>query len=286
LAPATTIAILSTPCEHTDGVFRSRDAADRGVSRNQLAHLAAAGVIERVLSGTYRMSAVAPSTRQRLRAALLWAGPGAAAAGRSAAEIYGLSGVTSAKPEIAVPRTSRVRSPEVIVHRPCDSRALLVRRVGGFPVTGVEPTLLVLGAGSKDRLLEIAFEDARRRRVASTASVRAFLDEHGAPGRPGVAALHRILGSVDPIQPARSVLEVKTRRLLVAHGFTDFVREFPLAWNGRTYRFDFAFDRNRTILETNGRRGHDEPTDYEWDNESGACPPASAGASSSRRGKR
>jgi very-short-patch-repair endonuclease len=74
------------------------------------------------------------------------------------------------------------------------------------------------------------------------------------------------------VYAARSTLEVKTRRLLVAHGLTDFVRELPLVWRGRTYRFDFAFERRRTILETNGRRWHDDPNDYEHDNEKWSVP--------------
>ena len=74
------------------------------------------------------------------------------------------------------------------------------------------------------------------------------------------------------MRAAQSVLEVKTRRLLVARGFTDFVREFPLQWNGRTYRFDFAFVRQRTILETNGRRWHDDASGYEFDNEKWSVP--------------
>ena len=65
---------------------------------------------------------------------------------------------------------------------------------------------------------------------------------------------------------------MKTRRLLLANGITDFVREFPLEWNGRTYLFDFAFERQRTILETNGRRWHDDATDYEHDNEKWSVP--------------
>jgi hypothetical protein len=60
------------------------------------------------------------------------------------------------------------------------------------------------------------------------------------------------------VHAARSTLEVKTRRLLVANGFTDFVRELPLVWRGRTYYFDFAFPHRSTILETNGRRWHDD----------------------------
>ena len=84
--------------------------------------------------------------------------------------------------------------------------------------------------------------------------------------------MRRLLDEIDPVHPARSVLEVKTRRLLVANGFTDFVREFPLAGNARTYLFDFVFARRRTILETNGRRWHDDATDYEDDNEKWSVP--------------
>jgi very-short-patch-repair endonuclease len=59
---------------------------------------------------------------------------------------------------------------------------------------------------------------------------------------------------------------------LVANGINNFVREFPLEWNGRTYLYDFAFERQRTILETNGRRWHDDPTDYERNNEKWSVP--------------
>jgi very-short-patch-repair endonuclease len=51
-----------------------------------------------------------------------------------------------------------------------------------------------------------------------------------------------------------------------------FVREHPLTWEQRKYRFDFAFERSRVILETNGRRWHDDPTDYERDNEKWSVP--------------
>jgi very-short-patch-repair endonuclease len=41
---------------------------------------------------------------------------------------------------------------------------------------------------------------------------------------------------------------------------------------GRTYYYDFAFEQSRTILETNGRRWHDDPKDYERDNEKWSLP--------------
>jgi len=84
--------------------------------------------------------------------------------------------------------------------------------------------------------------------------------------------MRRLLDQLDPTHPWPSTLEVKTRRLLVAHGITDFVSEFPLGWNGRTYFFDFAFPDQRTILETNGRRWHDDPADYEHDHEKWSVP--------------
>jgi very-short-patch-repair endonuclease len=87
-----------------------------------------------------------------------------------------------------------------------------------------------------------------------------------------VTALRRLLDQLDPEHPARSTLEVKTRRLLVSSGIDNFVREFPLPWNGRTYRYDFALPERRVILETNGRRWHDDATDYEYDNEKWSVP--------------
>ena len=84
--------------------------------------------------------------------------------------------------------------------------------------------------------------------------------------------MRALLDELDPVHAANSTLEVKARRLLAAHGFTDFVRELPLEWNGRTYRFDFAFPPQKTILETNGRRWHDDARDYEYDNEKWSIP--------------
>ncbi|HEY3831484.1 MAG TPA: hypothetical protein VGO03_04275 [Acidimicrobiia bacterium] len=142
----------------------------------------------------------------------------------------------------------------------------------GLRVTGPEATLVRLAHPLGDQALEVACEDARRRRLTSVPALRAYLDRFGASGRPGIAPLRTLLRELDPAHPANSTLEVKTRRLLVARRITSFVREFPLEWNGRTYRFDFAFLRGRTILETNGKRWHDDPLDYEDDNEKWSVP--------------
>jgi very-short-patch-repair endonuclease len=148
----------------------------------------------------------------------------------------------------------------------------MVRQRRGLSVTGVEPTLVALASSLPAEAFEIACEDARRRRFTSVPALRSYLERHGGPGRPGIAALRQLLDELDPVHASRSTLEVKARRLLVAHGFDDFVREFPLEWNGRTYLFDFCFEKRRVIFETNGRRWHDDSTDYEHDNEKWSLP--------------
>ena len=218
------------------------------------------------------MTAVARSNEQRLRAALLWAGDDAAAAGQSAGELYRLEGVTTSIPEIVAPRSRNPRADGVIVHRPESSASLMVRRYRGLRVTGIEPTRVALAATLDDESFEIACEDARRRRLTSVPALNAYLARHGKPGRPGIAALRALLRELDPVHASRSTLEVKTRRLLTATGHTGFVREFPLEWNRRTYLFDFAFEREQTILEVNGRRWHDDSSDYEHDNEKWSVP--------------
>ncbi|HEX5586386.1 MAG TPA: type IV toxin-antitoxin system AbiEi family antitoxin domain-containing protein [Acidimicrobiia bacterium] len=264
----TTLSRLSAP---SLGVFRSERASVLGVTPNQLARLSHEGVIERIYPSTYRMTAVSPSRAQRLRAALLWAGDRAAAAGRSAGELYELEGVRASLPEIVLPHDVRGRTQGVTVYHG-DSSALMVRTFRGLRVTGVEATLLRLAQVLDDENFEIACEDARRRRLTSVPAMSAYLERVGRRGRPGLVTMRRLLRELDPQHPARSTLEVHTRRLLVASGITDFVREFPLEWAGRTYRFDFAFPLRKTILETNGRRWHDDATDYEHDNEKWSVP--------------
>jgi hypothetical protein len=264
--------LLSRLSASHDGVFRGSCAVESGVTRKQLSALLAAGVITRELPDTYRMTAVARSPAQHLRAALVWAGEDAAADGRCAAAIYNLEGIAARQPEIVVPHGRRVRAPGVTVRRATDFSALMVREHRGAGVTGIEATLVALAALVDEEALEIACEDARRRRLTSVPALRAYVDRFGRPGRPGIGSMRRLLAQLDPASPSKSTLEVKTRRLLVVAGLRDFVREFPLAWGGRVHCFDFAFEQRQTILETNGRRWHDDPVDYERDNEKWSVP--------------
>src|SRR5262249_35722508 len=138
------VGTLSQLGAHSLGAFRGKDAVARGVTRNQLAALCAAGVIARELPDTYRMAAVTPSREQALWLALLWAGPDAVATGRSAGMMYAMEGVIASKPEIVVLRRSRLRSDRVFVQRSDDKAALMIRSIRGVRTTGPEATLVAL----------------------------------------------------------------------------------------------------------------------------------------------
>jgi very-short-patch-repair endonuclease len=266
------LAVISELARGSFGVFHVRDALARGVSRKQLSTLLAAAALTRELPGVYRLAAVPRSHEQALTAALLWGGIESAAYGRSAGEVYRLEGVLAPRPEIVVPHRHSMKAAGVVMHRAQTNASLMLRTHRGVRVTGVEATLVALAYALDGEAFEIACEDARRRRLTTVSALRAYIDRFGRRGLHGVRATRALLAELDPVAASRSTLEVKTRRLLVANGFTDFEREFPLAWNGRVYRYDFAFRAPRTILETNGRRWHDDPTDYEADNEKWSVP--------------
>jgi very-short-patch-repair endonuclease len=268
----TAIVRLTELSRASEAVFRGRDAVAIGVTRKRLAVLHRAGVIARELRDVYRLTVVEPSSRQRLQAALLWAGATAAADGLSAVELYGMEGVRAERPEIAVSEQVRARSAAVVAHRIGDPAVLMIRTYRGLRVVGVERALVSVADRLPGERFEIACEDARRRRLTTVAALRAYLARFGSQRLPGATTTRALLDHLDPIHPARSTLEVKTRRLLVANGIRDFRREVAFEWRGRIYRFDFVLDRTRTILETNGRRWHDDPLDYEHDNEKWSVP--------------
>jgi hypothetical protein len=183
------VAVVSELASCNSGVFRGRDAEARGVERKQIAALVDAGIAVRELPNTYRLTGVAPTSEQRLRAALLWAGADAAAARRSAAEWVGLEGVRAPKPEIVVPRGRTLRSDHVVVVAASAPSALMIRTVRGLRVTGVEATLVRLAHVLEDEALEVAYEDARRRQLTSILAMEAYLSRHARPGQRGLAAI-------------------------------------------------------------------------------------------------
>src|SRR5438105_4186173 len=75
------------------------------------------GRLERIHPGIYRFPGYPPTWDQRIMAAVLVGGPGAAVSFEAAAMGWKLEGMTTDRPHITVVHPQQVRLPGVIVHR-------------------------------------------------------------------------------------------------------------------------------------------------------------------------
>lgn len=126
--------------EARNGWFRTADAIQAGVPRQQLARYVDSGVLQRSAHGVYRFRDFPARPFEDAIETCLWAGPDAVASHDTALAIYGLGEVTPSVIHVTVPRRLRKRRDNVIVHiRPLVSKDVTIR--DGVPVTTPERTL-------------------------------------------------------------------------------------------------------------------------------------------------
>ena len=132
--------IIFELAEQHSGWFRTSDAVDSGMTRQQLARYAASGVLTRTTHGVYRLNDFPAEPFEDVIEACLWAGPDAVASHHTALAIYGLGDAMPASIHITVPHRLRKNLPGVIVH----IADVAADRTGrdGVPVTSVFRTIL------------------------------------------------------------------------------------------------------------------------------------------------
>ena len=126
------------------GLISSAQAMDLGMSTSAISRMVRSGAWVRVLPRVYR-DACAPITfRQRLMAALLWAGEGSFVSHRAAAALWNFDGIDGEPVEISCPRYLKSPVDWVVVHTtPWTAE---VGKLQGLRVTSVTRTLIELGA--------------------------------------------------------------------------------------------------------------------------------------------
>lgn len=250
-------------CQH--GVIEHGQAVAAGVSGTGVTRRVAAGRWVRVLPRVYRIGGAPAAARQWMMAATLWAGDGALLSHRSAGELWQLDGVGAGRFDVSSTRRLRsgiVRAPLIGGLEPVD-RAV----VDGIPVTSPTRTLVDLAGVLSDGRLELALEDALRRRLTSSARLARRLDELGRRGRPGVGGLHALVavrGSA--AAPSESALEVRVRRFLGQWSIPDPIAQFEVRHAGRLVaRLDFAYPGSKVAIEVEGYRWHSGRQAFERD---------------------
>jgi hypothetical protein len=202
----------------------------RSLTTAQLKRMLATRRLEPVRRGVYRAAGAPESWLQQLLAACL-ASPTGVASFSAAAALWLLPDFEPDRLEITVPGTKRVRLDGVIVHESTVWAAGHVATKLGIPVTSVARTLCDLTAVARPRVVELAVDDALRRKLVTLDQLRTVADALDGPGRRRCTAMRAILADRLPgYDPGGSAPEVRLARLLVRAGLPAPVAQHRSRW--------------------------------------------------------
>ena len=173
-----------------------------------------------------------------------------------------------------VPRSKRVRSDLVRVHGPNHMVSQMTREYRGVRTTGIEATLIALAADLGNEALEIACEDARRRRLTSVSALRAYIARFGRSGMRGIER--------DPRAPRRDrsgasvAVDARGEDLTFARGqrIHGLRARVParVEWTHLPLRLRSSAAARSSRSTAAAGTTIDDPTDYERDNDKRSVP--------------
>ena len=258
-----TIEVLA---ERQHGLIARGQALAHGMSPGRIDARVRAGRWEPAARAVYRIPGSVRTWEQRLLAAVLAAGPVAAASRRSAAALWKVPGFRPGPVEVTQRRGPSARQPRGL-HT---SRFLpdhQLRIVDAIPTTGPERTVLDLCGCIGPQRAERALDNCLAMDLTTVGELRVMLAETGTHGRPGTAVLRRLLDvrTADYVPPA-SELEALLLAVLASAGVDAPDRQ---EWVGGTRapvgRVDFVFKRARIVIEADSRRHHSSWLDVQAD---------------------
>ncbi|MBT0993509.1 hypothetical protein KIN34_04320 [Cellulomonas sp. DKR-3] len=245
LAPAARALVV-----RQDGVVTGAQLAEWGYGRSAVSRRVAAGDWQRAFRGVVVLQSGPTSWRQRARAALLYAGPGAALSHESAAYHHGILRGPGPLITLTVPHHRTVTPrPGLVVHR----RRSMPWTGGRLP--SVEPAEAVLGlaasCGRVDDLVGLLCDAVRAGLHPDDLLLRA-----GRRARMrGRALLVELLGEV--ADGVESPLEHRYRRDVErAHGLPTGAAQRWERVDGRWIRADRVYSAWRVRVELDGRLAH------------------------------
>jgi very-short-patch-repair endonuclease len=254
------------------GLVTREELAGFGFSPSEIDRRIAAGRLLPYHPGVFVLPGVPVTYEQRLCAAVLAAGPTAAASHRSACVVWdisaaGIYGVQREPPiELTVVTRRHPRLDGVIVHRSLDLVSAHVSQRRGIDVTNPLRLLVDLGAVVPDFLVERALDELLIQRRVTVDGVRAMLGRLGRRGRRGSGVLRRVLerralGDAIP----DGMLESVMANLLRDYDVPRPVFQFPLRIGGRSCRLDFAYPDLRLAIEVDGWSVHGQSAAFQAD---------------------
>ncbi len=240
-------------------VLTRTQAGQHGMTDAALRARLDAGRWQRVHPGVYAAT-TGPLTSAALRwAALLACGPGAVLSHATAAAMHGLRIPADQRIHVTVPAERHIVAPSgVVVHR---SRRLAATSHPALapPRTRIEPTVvdLIAGAGTLDRALSLIAQACQGRlttagRLQVEVAARRTLRWRSAV----LTALADVTAGSHSLLELRYLRDVERR-----HGLPRGERQRAVRRGSRPEWTDVAYDAHATVVELDGRLGHDDPTE-------------------------
>jgi very-short-patch-repair endonuclease len=250
--------VLRRVAEAQHGVFSRAQVLECGLTDQVISWRLRTRAWERVHPGVYRLCGAPRTWRQAVLAAVLAAGPRAAASHRTAGRLLSLEGVRTSAVEVVTPLSTRPRLRGARLHRSRTLAASDVVCVDGIPQTKPARTLFDLASKLGPLDLEIALDDALRRQLVTVKRMLAYVEHRGRRGRRGAGTLHDFLLDRLPNPPAGSGWETRLRHLLRSAGLPAPLRQHVIRdRRGRfVARVDLAVPDHRVALEFDGYRHH------------------------------
>ena len=259
-------AAIGSLASRQRGLVTRGQAVELGASLDCLRRRVSAGGLIKMMPGVFRVAGAPRSWEQRALAASLWIGASGAVSGASAAALHHLDGFgPTVAIEVLTTRPARSRQRLLVVHRTPHWLDVDRAVTGGIGVTSLERTLIELAGTVPEGKLELALEDALRRKLTAPRKIGERLADLPL-NQPGRGRLLQMLDARGSAPPAESGLEVKVMRFLRAEGFPTPVRQKVIDEEGRFVgRVDLVFPERRLIIEVDSFRYHQGRTSFEND---------------------
>jgi hypothetical protein len=242
------------------GVVSLRQLEAAGVTAATVRARVRAERWQRCARGVYATFTGELSWLQRVWVALLACGPTAAATGATAMRLYGLQGAAAESPciSISVEHSHQVRPPgQTLVTRRRDG-ARWVHPVLSPPRVRLEHAALEwASAQTQDAAAIAVLADVVQQRRTTPARLRLTLEERQC--LPHRSLLLGVVADVD--EGAYSLLEVRYLRDVERPHRLPRGRRQQAAGDDRRYYRDVAYDRFGTLVELDGRLGHEVALD-------------------------
>lgn len=256
---AADVAALESVAANQHGVFSVGQAAGLGVDRVRLARAVRSGVLTRVHPSVLRFPAAPLDWRARTWAAVLQAGPQAAASHEAALWLHGCGVGAPFHPAVTLPPGGRAGLAGIRVHRLCDLVDEHRLLMDGVPTTTLARAVVdltsVLSPGRLEWLVDRLTIIDRRLTVGELSRC---LRQVNRRGRRRIRRLQALIDARGPGRPApRSRVERRVDELLRATSLPEPAREYPLpGWDPGDGFVDRAWPEVRLILEVDGRSWH------------------------------